>query len=236
MRIADMNWMQVRDHVAHATTAPCCRSARPSSTPICRWRSTRSWPSGSRSRRPSRSRCRSSRCSTTASHRASSIFPGTVTPADVDPVCAVVTDVLDGIARSGFKPHRASSTAMAATRRRTARCSNGSTAIPACQVKWHNWWNAPQHLGDGAGDRPGGLARVLDGELPLDAARRRRHAGDAKPMMRSTRFRSSIRGARRNCSATAISAAATSAATTEMLSLWKVAVEETRARDRGRLG
>ena len=32
----------------------------------------------------------------------------------------------------------------AATRRRMARCSSGSTAIAACQVKWHNWWNAPQ--------------------------------------------------------------------------------------------
>ena len=28
MRIADMNWMQVRDHAAR-TIAPCCRSARP---------------------------------------------------------------------------------------------------------------------------------------------------------------------------------------------------------------
>ena len=35
------------------------------------------------------------------------------------------------------------------------------------------------HVGQGAGDRSGGVARLVDGELPVDAPPRREHAGDA---------------------------------------------------------
>ena len=47
-----------------------------------------------------------------------------------------------------------------------ALCSNGSAATAAASVKWHNWWKAPQDLGQGEGDRSGRLARVVDGEFP----------------------------------------------------------------------
>ena len=48
-----------------------CRSARPSSTPTSRWPPTRSWPSGSRSRRRSRSACPCCRRCRSGSRRAS---------------------------------------------------------------------------------------------------------------------------------------------------------------------
>ena len=40
---------------------------------------------------------------------------------------------------------------------------------PDTQVKWHNWYNAPQDLGKSAADRSHRLSRFLDGKLSLDA-------------------------------------------------------------------
>ena len=88
------------------------------------------------------------------------------------------------------------STAMAATSRR-AGCSRSNTwpTTPEMQIRFHNWWSAPRDLRQGAGDRPGRLARVLDGELSVDAARGRRPAqASSKPMIDLERMRADQSG------------------------------------------
>ena len=104
-------------------------------------------------------------------------FPGSVS-LRVETHLHVVRDILDSLAHSGFR------------RILIVNGHGGNGAVqqfvpewaaahPDCRVLFHNWWNAPRHLGQGAGDRPGGVARVVDGELPVDAAARRRDAGPA---------------------------------------------------------
>ena len=72
-----------------------------------------------------------------------------------------------------------SSTAMAATSRRARWRSSGWPTIRRCsQVP--QLVERAEDLRQGAGDRPGRLARLLDGELSLDAARGRRPAQPAQ--------------------------------------------------------
>ncbi len=69
-------------------------------------------------------------------------YPGTVT-LKMSTLCAVVTDILDGIRRSGFRRitivngHGGNSPAHGAVLEWLDRNEG-------CQVKWHNWWNAPR--------------------------------------------------------------------------------------------
>lgn len=69
-------------------------------------------------------------------------FPGTVT-LKLSTYIGLVTDILDGIARSGFRRitivngHGGNSPAHGAVLEWLDR-------HPGCQVKWHNWWNAPE--------------------------------------------------------------------------------------------
>jgi creatinine amidohydrolase len=69
-------------------------------------------------------------------------YPGTVT-LRMSTLSSLVTDVLDGIARSGFRRivivngHGGNTPAHGAVLEWLDR-NRG------CQVKWHNWWNAPR--------------------------------------------------------------------------------------------
>lgn len=69
-------------------------------------------------------------------------YPGTVT-LRLTTLIAVLTDVLDGIARAGFKRiaivngHGGNNPAHGAVLEWLDRHRG-------CQVKWHNWWNAPK--------------------------------------------------------------------------------------------
>ncbi len=71
-------------------------------------------------------------------------YPGTVT-LKLSTLCAVLTDVLDGMVRSGFRRivivngHGGNSPAHGAVLEWLDR-NRG------CQVKWHNWWSAPQTM------------------------------------------------------------------------------------------
>ncbi len=106
-------------------------------------------------------------------------FPGSIS-LRVETHLHVVRDILDSMAHSGFK------------RILIVNGHGGNSAVqqyvpewaadhPDCRVLFHNWWNAPADLGQGAGHRSRGLARLVDGELPLDAPARRHHAGDPAP-------------------------------------------------------
>jgi creatinine amidohydrolase len=141
MRIADMNWMQVRDHAAgddravlpigsteqHAYLSLAVdailaervslEAAQPLAVPV--------FPVINYGLTPNFVE-----------------YPGTVT-LKLSTLCAVVTDVLDGIARSGFKRivivngHGGNTPALGAV-------LEWLDSHRGCQVKWHNWWNAPK--------------------------------------------------------------------------------------------
>ena len=141
MRIADMNWMQVRDHAAgddravlpigsteqHAYLSLAVdailaervslEAAQPLAVPV--------FPVINYGLTPNFVE-----------------YPGTVT-LRLSTLCAVVTDILDGMARSGFKRivivngHGGNTPAHGAA-------LEWLGSHRGCQVKWHNWWNAPK--------------------------------------------------------------------------------------------
>lgn len=141
MRIADMNWMQVESHVKrddravlpigsteqHAYLSLCVDAllaervaidaAAPLSVPV--------FPIINYGLTPN-----------------FFDYPGTVT-LRISTLCAVVRDVLDGIARSGFRRivvvngHGGNTPAHGAVLEWLDRHRG-------CQVKWHNWWSAPK--------------------------------------------------------------------------------------------
>jgi creatinine amidohydrolase len=69
-------------------------------------------------------------------------YPGTVT-LKISTLCALLADVLDGMVRSGFRRivivngHGGNTPAHGAVLEWLDRHHG-------CQVKWHNWWNAPK--------------------------------------------------------------------------------------------
>ena len=141
MRIADMNWMQVRDHAARDDRAVLpigsteqhaylslavdailaervsLEAAQPLAVPV--------FPVINYGLTPNFVE-----------------YPGTVT-LRLSTLCAVVTDILDGMARSGFKRivivngHGGNTPAHGAV-------LEWLGSHRGCQVKWHNWWNAPK--------------------------------------------------------------------------------------------
>ena len=143
MRIAEMNWMQVRDHAAtddrailpigsteqHAylslsvdailSERVAVEAAEPLAVPV--------FPVINYGLTPNFVE-----------------YPGTVT-LKMSTLCAVVTDILDGIVRSGFKRivivngHGGNSPAHGAVLEWLDRHRGA-------QVKWHNWWSAPKTM------------------------------------------------------------------------------------------
>lgn len=141
MRIADMNWIQVRDHAARDDRAVlpigsteqhaylslavdsilaervAVEAAEPLAVPV--------FPVINYGLTPNFVE-----------------YPGTVT-LKLSTLIAVITDVLDGMARAGFKRisivngHGGNAPAHAAVLEWLDRNR-------AVQVKWHNWWNAPK--------------------------------------------------------------------------------------------
>ena len=96
-------------------------------------------------------------------------------------------------------------------------------------MKFHNWWNAPADLGQGAGDRPGRLARLVDGEFSLDAA-----AGVEQPTQQQADDRPGAHAADdpeavRDYLGDGNFGGYYERPDEEMLAIWEVAVEETRA-------
>jgi creatinine amidohydrolase len=141
MRIADMSWMQVRDHVAKDDRAVL--------------------PIGSTEQHAYLSLAVDSILSEHVAVEAAEpleipvfpvinygltpsfvAYPGTVT-LRIATLCALLMDVLDGIVASGFRRivivngHGGNTPAHGAVLEWLGR-NHG------CQVKWHNWWNAPK--------------------------------------------------------------------------------------------
>jgi len=226
MRIADMNWMQVRDHAAkddravlpigsteqHAYLSLAVDSilaervaleaAEPLGIPV--------FPVVNYGLTPS-----------------FVAYPGTVT-LKIATLCAVVQDILNGIVRSGF--------------RRILIVNGHGGNIPAhgavlewldrnrgCQVKWTNWWNAPKAWEkamqiDPVASHASWLENFPWTRLPGVAM-----PGEQKPMMDMSRFVRLDPVAKKDVLGDGNYGGLYQRGDADMMAMWQVAVEETRA-------
>jgi creatinine amidohydrolase len=149
-------------------------------------------------------------------------FPGSVT-IKTETLLAFVRDILDSMRRAGFRRVRRPQ-----PRRQQPR-----------QAMAQDWMGAPPemsvHTTGGRPPKPGrrswrstrSLACLVDGELPVDAARQRRPAARGKPVIdRPDAHHGAEPGARLSATATT---AGFQRADEEMQMIWDVAVDETRA-------
>ncbi len=70
-------------------------------------------------------------------------FPGSIS-LRVETHLAVVRDILDGMAHSGFRPDPHRQRPRRKRRRGSSSRREWAAEHPTCRVKFHNWWNAPR--------------------------------------------------------------------------------------------
>ena len=226
MRIADLNWMQVRDHAAkddravlpigsteqHAYLSLAVDSilaervaleaAEPLGIPV--------FPVVNYGLTPS-----------------FVDYPGTVT-LKIATLCAVVQDILDGIVRSGF--------------RRILIVNGHGGNIPAhgavlewldrnrgCQVKWTNWWNAPKAWEKAMQIDPVASHASWLENFPWTRLSGVAMPGEQKPMMDMSRFVRLDPAAKKDVLGDGNYGGLYQRGDADMLAMWQVAVEETRA-------
>ena len=154
-------------------------------------------------------------------------YPGTVT-LKLSTLCAVITDVLDGIARAGFRRitivngHGGNSPAHGAVFEWLDR-------HPGCQVKWHNWWNAPKTWSkvqetDKMASHASWMENFPWTRLPNIAMPR-----EQKPMMSIDRFQQLDPVAKKALLGDGNYGGLYQRSDEDMLAIWRVAIEETRA-------
>ncbi len=153
-------------------------------------------------------------------------FPGTVT-LKLSTYIALITDVLDGMARSGFKRivivngHGGNTPAHGAVLEWLDR--NRGT-----QVKWHNWWSAPETFAkvkaiDPVASHASWMENFPWTRLPGIAL-----PEVQKPMMDLARFVQLDPGAKKTLLGDGNYGGFYQRADAEMLAIWQVAIEETR--------
>jgi len=226
MRIADMNWMQVRDRAAadDRTVLPigsteqhaylslavdsilaervAVEAAEPLSIPV--------FPVVNYGLTPS-----------------FVAYPGTIT-LRIATLCAVVQDILDGVVRSGF--------------RRILIVNGHGGNIPVhgavlewldrhhgCQVKWHNWWNAPKAWERAMQIDPVASHASWLENFPWTRLRDVAMPDEQKPMMDLGRFSRVDPAAKKELLDDGNYGGLYQRGDEDMMALWGVAVEETRA-------
>ena len=226
MRIADMNWMQVRDHAARDDRAVL--------------------PIGSTEQHAHLSLAVDAILSERVAVEAAEqlgvpVFPVInygVTPNFVEypgtvslrmaTLSALVTDVLDGIVRSGF--------------RRIVVVNGHGGNIPVhgavlewldrnrgSQVKWHNWWNAPKTWAKVLEIDPMASHASWMENFPWTRLRDVTQPKEQKPMMDIARFLQLDPAAKKELLGDGNYGGLYQRGDDDMLALWRVAVEETRA-------
>jgi creatinine amidohydrolase len=226
VRIADMNWMQVRDHVANDDRAVL--------------------PIGSTEQHAYLSLAVDAILSERVAVEAAEPlnvpvfpvlpygltpnfveYPGTVS-LSVATMCALVADVLDGIRRSGFKRilivngHGGNSPMHGVVLEWLSR-NHG------CRVKWHNWWNAPKTWAKvNEIDPVASHASWLE-NFPWTRLAGVVQPGGQKPMMDMAQFVQLDPVKKKELLGDGNYGGVYQRSDNEMLSMWGVAVEETRA-------
>ena len=226
MRIAEMNWMQVRDHAAKDDRAVlpigsteqhaylslavdailaeriAVEAAEPVLIPV--------FPTINYGLTPSFVE-----------------YPGTVT-LKLSTLCAVVTDVLEGMVRSGFRRitivngHGGNSPAHGAVLEWLDRHHG-------VQVKWHNWWNAPKTWEKvQATDTAASHASWME-NFPWTRLGNVAMPSEKKPMLRLDRFQAVDPKKKKELLGDGNYGGLYQRPDDDMLAIWRVAVEETRA-------
>ena len=226
MRISEMNWMQVRDHASaddravlpigsteqHAflslsvdsilSERVATEAAEPLAVPV--------FPVISYGLTPSFVE-----------------YPGTVT-LKLSTLCAVVSDVLDGIARSGFKRivivngHGGNSPAHGAVLEWLDR-------NPGTQVKWHNWWSAPKTMAKVQAIDPVASHASWMENFPWTRLPNIAMPATQKPMMDIPRFQQVDTKVKKEILGDGNFGGFYQRSDEDMNAIWRIAIDETRA-------
>ena len=225
MRIAEMNWMQLEQHVKHDRRAVL--------------------PIGSTEQHAQLSLCVDSILAERVSVEAAQTidvpvfpaiqygftpsfvdYPGTVT-LSLATLCALVCEVLDSMVRSGFRQivivngHGGNSPAQSAV----LEWLNKNRGV---QVKWHNWWNAPKTWAKVKAIDPVASHASWMENFPWTRLPGVTPPADAKPMLDFARYQRIDPGARKTLVGDGNFGGLYQRSDAEMLALWEVAVAETR--------
>lgn len=154
-------------------------------------------------------------------------YPGTVT-LRLSTYIALVTDLLDGIRRAGFRRilivngHGGNQPAQGAVLEWLGR-------NPGCQVKWHNWWNAPKTFAKVKATDPVASHASWMENFPWTRLAGAVPPETQKPMMDLARFAALDPVAKKTLLGDGNYGGFYERPDDEMLAIWEVAVEETRA-------
>jgi creatinine amidohydrolase len=154
-------------------------------------------------------------------------YPGTIT-LSLPTLCLVVAEVLDGIRRSGFRRitivngHGGNSPAHGAVLTWLDR-------NPGCEVIWHNWWNAPRTWEKVMSvDRQSSHASWME-NFPWTRLAGVVMPAERKPMLDLARFQRVDTKAKKELLGDGSFGGLYQRGDDDLLAIWKVAVEETRA-------
>lgn len=154
-------------------------------------------------------------------------YPGTVT-LKLSTLCAVMTDVLDGMVRSGFRRivivngHGGNSPAHGAVLEWLDR-NRG------CQVKWHNWWAAPKTMAKVLETDPVASHASWMENFPWTRLGNIKMPDIQKPMLDLGRFQQLDPGAKKKLLGDGNYGGVYQRPDDEMQAIWDVAIAETRA-------
>lgn len=153
-------------------------------------------------------------------------FPGSIT-LRLSTYIALITDLLDGIARAGFRRitivngHGGNTPAHGAV----LEWLDGHRG---CQVKWHNWWNAPKTLAKVQAVDPVASHASWMENFPWTRLPGVSMPDVQKPMLDLARFPQFDPGTKAKMLGDGNYGGFYQRADAEMLAIWQVATEETR--------
>ncbi len=154
-------------------------------------------------------------------------YPGTVT-VRLSTLCAVITDVLDGMVRAGFtciaiiNGHGGNSPAHGAV-------LEWLDANRGVQVKWHNWWSAPRTMAHVQAIDPVASHASWMENFPWTRLEGSPMPVEGKPMLDIARFQQLDPGAKKAMLGDGNYGGLYQRPDEDMLAIWKTAVAETRA-------
>ena len=154
-------------------------------------------------------------------------YPGTVS-LRLSTLCALVCDVLESMAKTGFRQitivngHGGNGPAHGAVQ-------EWLNAHRGVQVKWHNWWNAPKTWAAVKAIDPVASHASWMENFPWTRVDGAPAPQQAKPMIDIARYQRLDAGAKKTLIGDGNFGGVYQRADSELLSIWQVAVEETRS-------